>query len=265
MLKTVDQVRLQITPSLQKLLNDVLLESDDLRPLMFGDEIEFTTIKGKPFPTEANACFNPFGEQFIIFIKHLYKIGSKEEYAIAHELGHLWLLFLGLPPERITTDKDRQGNWDTFFGPLREIMEHAVYYPLLKTEYKIDLYKIGNERLYDFIKSQLPTFKNESAQEKLLLILNYIKYVVESDSPYWQDRLHKAYSKKALDVKNIADTLLPIVQELSSAKDTRFFISQYRKVLKILDIDFGCPEEQWPKFCDPNYVSEIRDVHTIRN
>ena len=252
MLKTVDEVKSQITPSLQKLLNDVLLESDDCRPLLFGDELEFIKIKGRPFPEGTNACFNPFEEQFIIFIKHLYKIGSKEEHAIAHELGHLWLLLLGLPSERITTDKDRQGYWDTFFGPLREIMEHEVYYPLLKTEYKIDLYKIGNERLFDFIKSQLPILKNESAQEKLLLILNYIKYAVESDSTYLKDRLHKAYSKKALDVKNIADTLLPIVQELSSAKDTRFFISQYRKVLKILDTHFGVSEEQWPKFCDPN-------------
>jgi hypothetical protein len=49
MLKTVNEVRSQISPNLQKLLNDSLLESDDPRPLMFGDEQEFKTIKGKPF------------------------------------------------------------------------------------------------------------------------------------------------------------------------------------------------------------------------
>lgn len=249
MLKTVDEIRSQITPSLQKLLNDVLLESDGSCLLRFGDKLEFQKIKGRPFPEGTNACFNPFREQFIIFVNQIDEITSKEEHAIAHELGHLWLLLLGLPPEKITTDKDRQDNWDTFFGPLREFMEHAVYYPLLRTEYKIDLYETGNERLVDFIKRQLPTLKNESAQEKLLLMLNYIKYAVESDNHYWQDRLHKAYSKKTLDVKNIADSLLPIVQELASTKDTRFFISQYRKVLETLNTHFDIPQ-QWPKFCD---------------
>lgn len=252
MLKTVDEIRLQITPSLQNLLRDVLLESDDKRPLMFGDEQEFMAMKGKSFPIEANACFNPFQDRFFIFLKAIDKIGSKEECAIAHELGHLWLLLLGLPPEKKTNDLDRQTSWDTFFSPLREIMEHEVYYPLLKTEYKIDLYKIGNERLVDFVKNQLPTLKSGSTQEKLLLILNYIKYAVESDDPYWQDRLHKSYSKKASDVQNTACSLFQIVQELSSTKDVQLFISQYRKALKFLDTHFGIPGELWPKFCDPN-------------
>jgi hypothetical protein len=247
-LRTVDEVRAQITPSLQKILNDILLESDDPRPLMFGDEQEFKTIKGKPFPMETNASFSPFRDRFIIFLKHIDKIGSKEEYDIAHELGHLWLLLLGLPPEKKTTDRYRQESWDTFFSPLRDSMEHAVYYPLIKNKYQIDLYKIGNKRLVDFIRSQLPNLKNESVPDKLLLMLNYIKYEVESDDHYWLEKLRRAYSKKALDVKNVADSLLPVVQKLASTKDAQFFISQYRKVLKIVDTHFGVPAELWPNF-----------------
>jgi len=248
MLRTIDEIRAQITPNLQKLLNDILLESDDPRPLMFGDEQEFKTIKGKPFPTETNACFNPFLDRFIIFLKHIDKVGSKEQYDIAHELGHLWLLFLGLPSEKKTTDRDRQESWDTFFSPLRDSMEHAVYYPLIKDKYQIDLYKIGNKRLADFIRRQLPNLKNESTPEKLLLTLNYIKYEVESDDRYWLERLHKAYSKEALDVINVGDCLLPLVQKLASTKDAQFFISQYRKVLEILNTHFGVPVELWPTF-----------------
>ena len=249
MLRTVDEVRSQITPSLQKLLNDILLEFNDPHPLMFGDEIEFKTIKGMPFSIETNACFSPFRDRFIIFLKHIDKIGREDEYDIAHELGHLWLLLLGLPPEMKTTDKDRQVSWDTFFSPLRDSMEHAVYYPLIKDKYQIDLYKIGNERLVDFIRNQLPNLKNGSAPEKLLLMLNYIKYEVESDDHYWIERLHEAYSKKALDVKNVADSLLlPVVQKLARTKDAQFFISQYRKVLIILDTHFGVPAELWPTF-----------------
>jgi hypothetical protein len=248
MLKTVDEIQAQITPSLQKLLNDILLESDERRPLMFGDELEFKSIKGKTFSIEMNACFIPCKDRFIIFLKHIDQIGNKEEYDIAHELGHLWLLLLGLPPEKTTTDRNRQESYDTFFSPLREFMEHAVFYPLIKSKYHIDLYKIGNARLASFIRSQLPKLKNESEPEKLLLMLNYIKYKVEANDYYWLERLHKAYSKKALDVKNVADSLLPIVQKLASTKDAQFFISQYRKVLKIIGTHFHIPEELWPNF-----------------
>ena len=248
MLRTVDEIRAQITPSLQKLLNEILFESDDRRPLFFGDELEFRSIKSKPFPIETNACFSPFGDRFIIFLKHIDKIENQEECDIAHELGHLWLLLLGLPPENITTDRNRQANWDTFFSPLREFMEHAVYYPLIKSKYQIDLYKIGNERLVDFIRNQLPNLKNESIPEKLLLMLNYIKYEVEADDHSWRERLHQAYSKKALDVKNIADSLLPDVQKLARTKDAQFFILQYRKVLKIIETYFNIQLEPWPNF-----------------
>ena len=128
MLKTVDKIKAQITPNLQSLLNDVLSEGNDPRPLMIGDEQEVQTIKGIPFPAETNACFNPFLDRFIIFLKRIDKLGLKEEQDIAHELGHLWLLFLGLPSEKRSDDGDRQASWDTFFSPLRDIMEHAVYY-----------------------------------------------------------------------------------------------------------------------------------------
>ena len=127
-------------------------------------------------------------------------------------------------------------------------MEHAVYYPLMKDIYQIDLYKIGNKRLANFITNQLPDLGNESTPEKLLLILNYIKYEVESDDHYWLERLRETYSKKASDVINVGDILLPLIQKLARTKDAQFFISQYRKVLKILDTLLGVPVELWPTF-----------------
>ena len=104
MLKTIDEIRTQITPNLQKLLNDILLEANDPRPLLFGDEQEFKTIKIR-YPPETDSCFNPFLDRFIIFLKHIDNINRKEQLYIAHELGHLWLLLLGLPPEKKSTDK----------------------------------------------------------------------------------------------------------------------------------------------------------------
>lgn len=131
-------------------------------------------------------------------------------------------------------------------------MEHAVYYPLIKDKYQIDLYKIGNERLNRFITDQLPNLGNGSTPEKLLLVLNYIKYEVEAGDPYWLESLHKAYSKKAPDVKNIADSVLLIVKELAGTKDPQSFIAQYCAVLRILDTHFEIPAEQWPNFCRTN-------------
>jgi len=258
MLRTVDEIRAQITPNLQKLLSDILLEANDPRPLMFGDEQEFKTIKGKPFPAEINACFNPSPNRFIIFLKHIDKLESKEQNDIAHELGHLWLLLLGLPSEKRTTDMDKQESSDAFFSPLRDIMEHAVYYPLLKNNYQIDLYKIGNKRLADFITRQLPNLKNESTPEKLLLLLNYIKYEVESDDHYWLETLHKSYSNKALDVINVGGCLLPLVQKLASVKDAQLFISQYRKVLEIIDAHFDVPVELWPTLVTGERYGTVR-------
>lgn len=252
MLRTVDEIRAQLTPNLQRLLTDILLEASDPRPLMFGDEQEFKDINGKLFPAETNACFNPFLDRFIIFLKHIDRIGLKEQDDIAHELSHLWLLFLGLPSEKKSSDGCRQARWDTFFSPLRDFMEHAVYYPLMKDKYQINLYKIGNERLAIFITDQLPNSGNESTPEKLLLVLNYIKYEVEADAPYWIENLHNAYSKKAPDVKNIADSVMLIVKNLAGTKDSQNFIAQYCAVLKILDTHFGIPVEQWPNFCRPN-------------
>jgi hypothetical protein len=248
-LRTVDEIKTQLTPNLRSLLNDILLEgANDPRPLMFGNEQEFNTIKGMPFPADIDACFIPFLDRFIIFLKRINMISLKEENNIAHELGHLWLLFLGLPSEKRSSNVDRQASWDTFFSPLRDIMEHAVYYPLMKSRYQIDLYKIGNERLVNFITDQLPNIGNESEPEKLLLILNYIKYEVESDDHYWLEKFHEVYSKKAIDVNNIADSLLPLVQKLAGAKDAQLFISQYRKVLETLGYHFHIPVEHWPTF-----------------
>ncbi len=248
MLRTADEIKAKFAPNLQSLLNNILLDGRDPRPLIFGDEKAFEAIKGISFPAEMSACFNPFPDRFIIFLKRIDKIGSKEEHDIAHELGHLWLLFLGLPSEKRSSDIDRQANWDTFFSPLRDTMEHAVYYPLIRDEYQINLYKIGNERLANFITDQLPSMGNESEQEKLLLILNFIKYKVESDSYYWLDKLHEAFSRQAIDAMQIANSLLPLIQKLAAIKDMQLFVSQYRKVLEILSIHFDIPKELWPAF-----------------
>lgn len=248
MLKTADEIKTQVTTNLQSLLSDILLEATDPRPLMFGDEQEFKTIKGMPFPAETNACFNPFLDRFVIFLKRIDEIGLKEENDIAHELGHLWLFYLGLPSEKRSCDPNRKVSWDTFFSPLRDTMEHAVYYPFFKDKYHIDLYKIGNERLANFITEQMPNIGNTSAPEKLLLILNYIKYKVESDNHYWLERLHEAYSEQAIDTMHIADSLLPSIHELAGTRDSQLFISRYRKVLEILNSQFDIPVELWPAF-----------------
>jgi len=115
MLKNVDIVKKQVSPKLQELMDDILRASSDQRPLVFGDEEEFKAIMMKPFPAEANACIVPSNERFIIFLKRIDIIAAAEESAIAHEFGHLWLLLRGLPPEKVTTDQDRQIAWDTFF------------------------------------------------------------------------------------------------------------------------------------------------------
>jgi len=248
MLKTVDEIRAQFAPNLQNLLNDILQDANDPRPLMFGDEQEFKTIKGVPFPAEINACLNPFLDRFVIFLKKIDRIGLKEQDDTSHELGHLWLLFLGLPSEFKSSDEVRQTRWDTFFSPLRDTMEHAVYYPLIKDKYQINLYKIGNKRLANFITDQLPNIGNESVPKKLLLILNYIKYEVESNDNFLLKKLHEEYSERALDVIKVTENLLPLVQKLASRKDAQFFISQYRKVLAVLDSHFDIPEKIWPTF-----------------
>lgn len=252
MLKSVDIIKTQITPKLQKLIDDIRLESDDHRPLVFGDEEEFKTIMRKAFPAEANACFIPSADRFFIFLKRIDNIKASEEYAIAHELGHLWLLLRGLPPEKMTTDNVKQIAWDSFFSPLREIMEHAVYYPLLKSKYDIDLYQIGNERLVDFIKNQLPSLKKTTAEEITLLILNYIKYAVESDSIYWLERLQNAYSRNKTGAKNIAENMLPIIKQISGTIDPQLFVRQYCQAVEIIDKQFGIPANLWPVFCKPN-------------
>jgi|GEM_PF-5533182 len=248
MLKTIDEIRTQISPNLQNLLNDILLESNDPRPLFFGDEQQFKCLKGKTFPEGINACFNPFNNQFIIFLKQIDEIRQEEQHDIAHELGHLWLLLLGLPPEKKSMNTVRQLRWETFFSPIRESMEHAVYYPLMKDNYQIDLYKIGNKRLANFITDQLPKLRNESTPEKLFLLLNYIKYLAESDNHCWLERLRETYYQKAEDIIIIGDSLIPLVKKLACIKNAKFFISQYRKVLEILDTHFGIPEDIWPYF-----------------
>jgi hypothetical protein len=46
----------------------------------------------------------------------------------------------------------------------------------------------------------------------------------------------------------VADSLLPFIQILAGTRDTGLFVSQYRRVLKILDMHFDIPVKLWPAF-----------------
>ncbi len=217
MWKTSEEIKSQLTPTFQKLINDILAKSDGSSPLIFADEQKYQKIFSTPFQLDINACFWFDNKQFYIFLKQLDVVTIKEELDIAHELGHLWLFLCNFPHEKRTTNKDRQNAYDTFFGPSHDIMGHAIFYPYLKNRYKINLYKVGNNRLIEFIKNQLPSMKYISQGEKLLLMLNYIRYVIESDDQHWRGILHKAYSEKAPDnLKIIEESLLPIIHELEN-------------------------------------------------
>lgn len=245
MLISSEQIRSKLSPILQRLMDDVLAKSDG-RPLVFGDAQEHQNIIGLPFPPGCIACLIPTSKSFIICIKQLDSISDEEEKQIAHELGHLWLTFHDFPREKRSNLSDKQQRYDICFGPLLEIMEHAIFYPWLKTNYGIDLYKIGNQRLYEFLHGELPNRKIESEGDQIPLIMNYLKFKIESDDSYWQERLSKAYSKvKFVNLKEIVERLLPIIQQVASkSPDSQCFITKFREALEIMNIK----PEIWPDF-----------------
>lgn len=251
MLKTSDEIKSQLSPDLQKLIDDVLAKSDGSCPLYFADEQEHKSALKKPFPFGVNASFLPDIEnkQFFIFLKQISIITKKEELDIAHELGHLWLFLCNFPLTMKTNNKTKQDAYYAFFGPLLDIMGHSIFYYYILNNYNINLYEIGNNRLIDFIKNQFPGMKNTSQEQKLLLILNYIKYTVESDDQYWQGILHKIYSEKEPDnLEIIEDSLLPIIYELVNEPNPQNYKDKYRAVLKVLETNFDISREFWPEF-----------------
>lgn len=237
------EIRAQLSPALQKLLDNVLSYSDG-RPLEFVDEGKYAKITGKsPKLSAGEACFTGSEQRFIICLKSLELITPENELSIAHELGHLWLLLHGFPKEGQYADAERQDAYERCCGPLRDIMEHAIFYPWLNDNYKIDLYKRENQRLVDFIRNDLPKRKDQ-----ISLILNYIKFKIQTDEKYWQDRLNKAYSRTDLTgLKDKGESVLPSIQELvSKPPNSQLFVAKYCDALNALNIK----REIWPDFCD---------------
>ncbi|MBI4377895.1 MAG: hypothetical protein HY578_02235 [Nitrospinae bacterium] len=197
--------------------------------------------------TEDEACFTGSEKRFFICLKSLAPMTPEKELPVSHEMGHLWLTLHSFPRENRNISDEQQKRYDSLFGPLLEVMEHAIFYPWLKNNYGIDLYRVGNQRLVDFLKNKFPNRKNESQGDQVSLILNYIKFKVESNSSYWQERFSRAYSKnKFIDLKLVGERVLPIIQELASKPpDPQYFIKKYREVLETMNIE----QELWPDFC----------------
>ena len=96
MLKTVDEIQVQVTTNLQSLLSDILLAANDARPLMIGDEQEFKTIKGVPFPAETNVFAVPFqGPRRNDFPARLLPGDEGKELSTGRKAGLLLKLPLG--------------------------------------------------------------------------------------------------------------------------------------------------------------------------
>lgn len=251
MLKTSDEIKSQITSNYQELLDDVLAISDGSYQLYFADEQEHMSVLGRSFSFGVNASFHTdiANKQFTIFLKQTCTITKKEEQDIAHELGHLWLFLCNFPLTKRTTNEYKQGIYDAYLGPLKNIMEHSIFYSYILNNYKINLYEVGNSRLIDFIKSELPGLNYTSKEERLRLTLYYIKYVVESDDQHWLDILHKVYSEKAPDNLRIAeDSLLPFIYELVNEPNPEHFKGKYRAALEVIEDNFDISRELWPEF-----------------
>lgn len=243
------QIQMQISPELQRLMDDVLSQDSMGRILEFANEMDYQEIRDKPFPANARACFMGNG-RFIIFINkwNPSKMTREDGLAIAHELGHLWLSLHDFPREGKYESQDGQKIFETLAGPLVEVMEHAIFYPWLKNNYRIDLYELGKKRLVAFIRDDLPNRKIKSEADQVMLMLNYIKFKVETDDYYWQQRLDKSYSNSQFkDLKEMALRILPIIEELTNnAPNANDFIEKYRSILNIMNIK----REIWPKFAE---------------
>lgn len=214
-------------------MDDVLSHSGG-RPLHFVDEEEYTKIAGTPPNLQNGEACNTFSSQLLIIcIKSLDFITPAVEPSISHELGHLLLTCHEYPRSPLYASP--------LLGELHNIIEHSIFYPWLKTNYDIDLYKIGNQRLVNFLKKDLPNLGRSDQS----LIFSYAKFMVEADDAYWQERLQKACDKKNHQYKNIADKAMQHIKELPmSVSDVQHFKNKFVAVLETLNI----AKDLWPEF-----------------
>jgi hypothetical protein len=218
MLMTSENMRAQISPVFQRLMDDVLAKSDG-RLLQFVDEVEYIGItEASPNLSDDEGCCTSNDQLVIICLKSLAPINTDKELSIAHELGHARLRFLGFPDEKTISDPVKKQFFELFTGPLRTIMEHAIFYPWLKNDYNIDLYEQkGKPRIINFIKNDLPFVNVKSQDEVMLLMLNYVKHSVETSNTYWLGRLQNVYDKKLIQSKELGEKVLQIMRQLSTA------------------------------------------------
>lgn len=117
MIISCEQIMPKLSSQLRRLMDDVLAKSNGSRTLEFSDALEHK----KYLTDEKNACIISGKNKSIIVVKQLDPITDKEELAIAHELGHLWLLSHNFPRERqydLPAEQERQERYDICFGPL---------------------------------------------------------------------------------------------------------------------------------------------------
>ena len=251
MLIDSEDIKSQFTENLQKLMEYIISRFSGF-PLIFWDKKEFEEKLGIPFLPEGTGCCFKDKDKLVIALKELDSIFLQEPI-IAHELGHFWLESHGFPRRQQGPfkTKDEEDRYNICFRPLLEIMEHAIYYSWLKVNYSFDLYSVGDKRLVNFLRNELASLcnkylANKHEGEKVTLILSYIKFNVEADNRYWQDRLEKAYSKGILaEIRHTAQQVLPIIRSLSNQEpDSKCFKEKYLKVLGNIGID----KQFWPEY-----------------
>ena len=93
MLEFVETMTIRLSAALQRLLNDVLAQSSGKQSLEFGNEQEYLNMLGEPFPAGVVACLIPAPKKLIICLKQLSPLKENEEMEIAHELGHVYLIY----------------------------------------------------------------------------------------------------------------------------------------------------------------------------
>lgn len=244
------EVKSQFTENLQKLMEYVMRRFSGF-PLIFVDKKESEETWGIPFIDGGVAYSFKDKERLVIALKELDSILTQEP-TIAHELGHFWLESHGFPRKRDTfKTKDEEERHTICFGRLLEIMEHAIFYPWLKVNYKFDLYRIGNERLVNFLKNNFSSLRNryltnKQQGDKVKLILNYVKFHVEADNYNVQKRQEDAYSEGVLvEIRDTAQQTLSIICDLVNQEpDSKCFKERYCEVLRIM----GISKQFWPEY-----------------